>query len=89
MPKKSKRFLGIGRLKKRYNNCSHMFIERLLKNDPTFPRPRKLAPGIMAHRTWDEDELEAWERSRIVRARSDERERRGEAAQMEADSETG
>jgi predicted DNA-binding transcriptional regulator AlpA len=63
----SKRYIGIGSLQERYD-CSHMFIERLLKKDPTFPRPVKLAPGKMAHRMWDEDALAAWERSRIARS---------------------
>ena len=61
----SKKYIGIGALQERYD-CSHMFIERLLKCDPSFPRPVKLAPGRMAHCMWDEDELFAWERSRVV-----------------------
>ena len=63
----SKKYIGIGALQERYD-CSHMYVERLLKKDPTFPRPVKLAPGKMAHRMWDEDALLTWERSRIVSA---------------------
>jgi predicted DNA-binding transcriptional regulator AlpA len=44
-----------------------MFIERLIKRDPTFPKAVKLTAGTMSHRLWDEDDLEAWERSKAVR----------------------
>ena len=63
-----KRFLGIRQLRERYGGRSHMFVERLIKNDPSFPRPIKIAPGTMSHRMWDEDALEAWERAKATGA---------------------
>lgn len=67
-PKSKKQFLGIAALKERYGDRSHMFIERLIQRDPSFPRPVKLGAGKMAHRMWDEAELETWERSKATRS---------------------
>jgi hypothetical protein len=57
-----KKFIGSSRLRERYNNVSHMWIVRQLANDPTFPRPVKI--GRL--RFWALDELEAYERARVV-----------------------
>lgn len=51
-------YLTARQLRDRWGGRSHMFIERLLKNDPTFPRPVRLG-GAM--RFWRLDEIEAWE----------------------------
>ena len=57
--KKSKKFIGTAQLRSRWNDCSHMFIERRLKSDPTFPKPVKLGGRL---RLWDVDQIEAYER---------------------------
>jgi predicted DNA-binding transcriptional regulator AlpA len=59
-------FLQAGQLRERWG-VSHMFIERRLKNDPTFPTPYKFADGPSAWRYWRLDEIEAWERARVAR----------------------
>ena len=46
---------------------SHMFIERRLKKDPTFPKPTKFGKGT-CRRYWRLDEIVAWERARAVAA---------------------
>lgn len=55
----SKRYLNANQLRQRYGNVSHMWIERRLADDPTFPRFQKF--GRL--RFWDEKDLERWERS--------------------------
>jgi hypothetical protein len=57
-----KKFIGSRRLRERYNDVSHMWVVRQLANDPTFPRPVKI--GRL--RFWDLDQLEAYERSRVM-----------------------
>ena len=47
----------------RWNGRSHMFVERLLKNDPTFPRPFKIGRT----RFWKLSEIEDYERQCIAR----------------------
>jgi hypothetical protein len=56
-------FIGMAQLRKRWGNCSHMFIERKLKNDPTFPKPYH--PG--RRRLFALDEIEAYEQASITR----------------------
>lgn len=46
-------------LRARYGGVSHMWIERKLANDPTFPRP----VYISSRRYWRVGELNAWERN--------------------------
>jgi predicted DNA-binding transcriptional regulator AlpA len=55
-------YLKMRQLRERYS-CSHMFIERRLVNDPTFPRPIYLGP----HRAWKLTELEKWEAAQATR----------------------
>jgi hypothetical protein len=57
-----KRYLTAVQLRRRWGNCSHMFIERLLKSDPAMPRPVKFGARI---RFFDLDLIEHYERSRI------------------------
>ena len=59
-PKTEKRYLTVAQLRERYGNVSHMWIERRLKSDPTFPRPKKF--GNSALRLFDLDEIESYER---------------------------
>jgi hypothetical protein len=47
-------------------NCSHMFIERLIKNCSDFPPYSQLGSGPLAQRRWNLDAIEAFERSRVV-----------------------
>ena len=60
-------FLTMAQLRQRWGDCSHMFIERKLKDDPTFPRPYRLGEGARPHRMWSIDEISAYERSRVSR----------------------
>lgn len=53
-------WLTTAQLKARYGNVSHMFLERLMKRDPTFPRPTTFGSSF---RFWLLSELEAWERA--------------------------
>jgi hypothetical protein len=55
-------YLTAVQLRKRWGNCSHMFVERLLKSDPNMPRPVKLGARI---RFFDLDAIERYERSKI------------------------
>lgn len=56
-------YLKTRQVQQRYGNCSHMFIERRLQNDPTFRRP--LYFGRM--RFWKLSELERWEAAQAAR----------------------
>jgi predicted DNA-binding transcriptional regulator AlpA len=63
-PESKKRYLTAGQLRERYGGRSHMWIERRLQDDPTFPKPTKF--GRL--RFWDEAALEKWERSHAAEA---------------------
>jgi predicted DNA-binding transcriptional regulator AlpA len=58
-------FLRTKQVRARYGNVSHMFIERRLANDPTFPRPVFLG----RIRFWKLSELEKWEAAQAAAAR--------------------
>ena len=47
---------------------SHMFVERRLKDDPTFPKPTRFGKGT-GRRYWRIDEIEKWERARAAAAK--------------------
>ena len=69
MPKYIKQeqvYITRSELQKRWN-CSHMFIERLVATDPTFPQHFRFGDGRLAQRRWILAEIEQWERSRIAR----------------------
>src|SRR5680860_951516 len=68
MTDKPKTYLTRRQLQDRWGGKSHMFVEDLLRKDATFPRPVKLGGGHTAHRLWPENEIEAWERSKIARS---------------------
>ena len=57
-------YLRTRQVRARYGGCSHMFIERRLANDPTFPRPVFL--GRM--RFWKLADLEEWEKAQAARS---------------------
>lgn len=57
-----RKFITAPQLRERWGDCSHMFIERLLKSDPTMPRPVKLGTR---YRFFDLAAIERYERSRI------------------------
>lgn len=61
-----RKYLHMSQLRERWG-CSHMFVERRLVSDPTFPKPYKFAAGPSAWRYWRLDEIEAWERTRVAR----------------------
>ncbi|MGI8851952.1 MAG: helix-turn-helix transcriptional regulator [Methyloceanibacter sp.] len=60
------KFITRRQLQQRWS-VSHMFVERKLMLDPTFPKPIRLADGKIAHRYWNLDEIEAWERGRVAK----------------------
>jgi hypothetical protein len=58
-----RKFIGVPELCERWNGCSHMFIERKIKNDPDFPKVYRFS----RHRLFDLDEVEAYEQKFITR----------------------
>lgn len=63
-PPAGKRYLTAAQLRERYGGVSHMWVQRRLQNDATFPRPVKLGGSLI--RLWDLDGIEAWERACVV-----------------------
>jgi hypothetical protein len=61
--KRAKRYLTVNMLRERWGDCSHMLIERKLRDDPTFPRYIKVGKA----RLFDEDDVEAYERAAAAR----------------------
>jgi hypothetical protein len=57
------KFIGMRKVQRRYNDVSHMTIERRLQNDPAFPRPIRF--GHL--RMWRVSDLEAYERSLVAK----------------------
>ena len=53
------------RLRQRWGDCAHMTVERLIQTDPDFPKPMNIHPN--GKRLWDEDEIEAYERSKVTK----------------------
>jgi hypothetical protein len=43
-------------------SCSHMYIERKLREDPDFPRPVRFGPSPHAHRRFKIADIEQYER---------------------------
>jgi predicted DNA-binding transcriptional regulator AlpA len=64
-PAPNQKYLTRTQLMERWG-VSHMFIERLVKTNPTFPPHMRLGDGRLATRRWRLDEIEAWERSRVA-----------------------
>jgi hypothetical protein len=60
--KRKKKFIGMVELRERWNDCSHMFIENKIRNDPNFPSVYRIG----RHRFFDEEELEKYERQSVV-----------------------
>ena len=58
------KFIGMREVQRRYNDVSHMTIERRLQNDPAFPRPIKF--GHL--RMWRVSDLENYERSLVMKS---------------------
>jgi predicted DNA-binding transcriptional regulator AlpA len=56
-------FITAAQLRERFGGMSHMFIERLLKRDPNFPRPVTLAGSMF--RFWKLDDVIEWERRAV------------------------
>lgn len=52
-------YLRIADVRARYGNVSHMWVERRLHDDPSFPRPQY----ISKRRFWRLGDLVAWERA--------------------------
>jgi predicted DNA-binding transcriptional regulator AlpA len=52
-------YITTRQLRNRYGGVSHMWIERRLADDPTFPKPFYLG----ARRYWSVAAVEAWERA--------------------------
>jgi predicted DNA-binding transcriptional regulator AlpA len=58
-----RRFLKMGQLRERWGGVSHMFIERRMHEDPTFPKPIRLGKSLV--RFWAVDEIESYERKSV------------------------
>jgi hypothetical protein len=52
------RMVPTAEVQRRYGQVSHMWVERRLKDDPTFPRPFY----ISRRRCWRVADLTTWER---------------------------
>ena len=63
------KFITRSQLQQRWG-VSHMFIERKLENDPTFPQPYRFGDSKIARRFWKISEIEAWERAQVVAKRA-------------------
>jgi predicted DNA-binding transcriptional regulator AlpA len=59
-------YLKTRQVQQRFGGCSHMWIERRLANDPTFPRP--IYFGRLRH--WKLSELERWEAAQARKGRA-------------------
>jgi predicted DNA-binding transcriptional regulator AlpA len=68
MPEPGARYLTMPDLCARWS-CSHMLIERRLRDDPQFPKPVRFGPSAYAHRRFLIDDIEAYERACAVAAR--------------------
>jgi hypothetical protein len=61
-----KKFFTVTDLRDRWS-CSQMFIERKIRNDPSFPPYTRLGDNRPKARRWfDITDIEAYERSRVV-----------------------
>jgi predicted DNA-binding transcriptional regulator AlpA len=58
-----KRYLTAAQLRERYGDRSTMWIERIMKRDPRFPRPIYIG----RYRFWNLNEIEAYERDVAAR----------------------
>jgi predicted DNA-binding transcriptional regulator AlpA len=52
----------------RYGGVSHMWLQRVLDSDPTFPRPAKFGHKKNSWRFFKISELVEWERAQAARA---------------------
>jgi hypothetical protein len=59
-------FIGIRQLQERWGGISHMTVERRLRDDPSFPKPRFF--GRL--RFWKIADVEAYERACVVEKRT-------------------
>ena len=57
------RYATAAQLRERYGNRSSMWLDRIMKSDPNFPRPIKIG----RFRFWDLAEIEAYERDMAAR----------------------
>jgi predicted DNA-binding transcriptional regulator AlpA len=64
-PNSIKSYLTVAQLRKRWGSCSHMFVERRLRNDADFPRPVKL--GSSSIRLWAAEDIEEYEARCVAR----------------------
>jgi hypothetical protein len=64
-PAQEQKYITKGGLKDRWV-CSHMTIERLIRNDPNFPPHTCFGKGPTAERRWTIAEIEQYERSKVV-----------------------
>jgi hypothetical protein len=64
-PAQDQKYITTRGLQERWS-CSHMFIERKLREDPTFPPYSRFGDGPKAKRRWIIGDIEAYERSKVV-----------------------
>jgi hypothetical protein len=57
-----RKFIGISKLRERWNDCSHMFVERKIRGDPNFPKIYRIG----RRRLFALDEIEEYERASIA-----------------------
>jgi hypothetical protein len=57
-----RKFIGMSQLRERWNDCSHMFVERKIQNDANFPAIYRIG----RRRLFAIDEIEAYERNSIA-----------------------
>ena len=60
------KYIDTPQLRDRYGGVSHMWVERRLQNDPTFPRPIYI--GRL--RYFEVEKLAAWERAVATKSRA-------------------
>jgi len=64
-PAQNRKYITRKQLQERWS-CSHMFIERQVKINPNFPKYSRLGDGPLAQRQWLIEDIEVYERSRVV-----------------------
>lgn len=67
-------FINARQLRTRYGGVSHMWIERRLSSDPTFPKPRYVG----TRRFWLLAAIENWERANATKSSRDRGRERSE-----------
>ena len=62
-PKPNKQYLTSGQLRARYGGRSDMWVGRIMRRDPSFPKPVRIG----RFNYWALDEVEQYERAAVAR----------------------